>query len=74
MNDKAKPTESKPRNFMMKPDEQPPFAGFMGMRILEVTPEKNVVWTFTDHQTMKTISSLQVLDVPGDPTKGEIWH
>ena len=35
MNDKAKP-----RNFMMKPDEQPPFANFMGMKILEVTPEK----------------------------------
>ena len=35
MNDKAKP-----RNFMMKPDEQPPFAELMGMKILEVTPEK----------------------------------
>jgi 1,4-dihydroxy-2-naphthoyl-CoA hydrolase len=40
MNDKAKPSGSKPRNFMMKPDEQPPFAEFMGMKILEATPEK----------------------------------
>jgi 1,4-dihydroxy-2-naphthoyl-CoA hydrolase len=35
MNDK-----SRPRNFMMKPDEQPPFAELMGMRILEVSPER----------------------------------
>ena len=35
MNDKAKP-----RNFMMKADEQPPFAGFMGMKITHVSPEK----------------------------------
>ena len=25
---------------MMKPDEQPPFAGFMGMKITHVSPEK----------------------------------
>ncbi len=37
MNDK-----SKPRNFMMKPDEQPPFANFMGIKILEVSPERVV--------------------------------
>ena len=42
--------------------------------IIEVTPDKKVVWTFADHQTMKTISSLQLLDVPGDVTKGEIAH
>ena len=37
MNDK--PTA---RNFMMKPEEQPPFADFMGMNILEVSPERVV--------------------------------
>jgi outer membrane protein assembly factor BamB len=42
--------------------------------LIEVTPEKKVVWTFADHQTMKTVSSLQLLDVPGDATKGEIAH
>lgn len=41
---------------------------------IEVTADKKVVWTFSDHQTMKTISSIQVLDVPGDPAHGEIWH
>jgi hypothetical protein len=42
--------------------------------LIEVTRDKKVVWTFADHQTMKTISSVQLLDVPGDVTKGEICH
>jgi len=42
--------------------------------LIEITPEKKVVWTFADHKTMKTISSVQLLDVPGDATKGEILH
>ena len=42
--------------------------------IIEVTREKKVVWTFADHRTMKTISSVVLLDVPGDPVKGEIRH
>jgi 1,4-dihydroxy-2-naphthoyl-CoA hydrolase len=39
MSDQAS-DKSKSRNFMMKPDQQPPCASFMGMKILEVTPEK----------------------------------
>ena len=42
--------------------------------IIEVTPDKKVVWTFSDHKNMKTISSIQVLDVPGDVTKWQIQH
>src|SRR6201994_3811143 len=43
---------TKPRNFMMKPEEQPPFAGFMGMRILEATPERVVAeLTVTENLT-----------------------
>jgi hypothetical protein len=42
--------------------------------VIEVTPDKKVVWTFSDHQTMKTISTVQLLDVPGDATHGKIWH
>lgn len=45
-----------------------------GPHIIEVTPEKKVVWTFADHKTMRTVSSLQLLDVPGDATRGEVWH
>jgi hypothetical protein len=42
--------------------------------IVEVTPAKKVVWTFNDHKTMKTIASIQLLDVKGDAIKGEIVH
>jgi hypothetical protein len=42
--------------------------------IIEVTPDKKVVWTFQDDVTMKTVSSVLVLDVPGDPIKGDIIH
>ncbi|MCX6912859.1 MAG: hypothetical protein NT167_07425 [Verrucomicrobia bacterium] len=42
--------------------------------LIEVTRDKRVVWTFSDFQTMKTVSSIQLLDVPGDVTKGEVWH
>lgn len=42
--------------------------------LIEVTPYKKVVWTFADHKTMQTISSIQLLDVPGDGTQGEIVH
>lgn len=42
--------------------------------LIEVTPDKKVVWTFADHQAVKTITSIQLLDVPGDATKGEIVH
>lgn len=45
-----------------------------GAHVIEVTPDKKVVWTFSDYQTMKTISSIQLLDIPGDCSKGEIWH
>ena len=45
-----------------------------GPHVIEVTPQKQVIWTFVDHKAMKTVASLQILDVPGDATKGEVWH
>ena len=42
--------------------------------LIEVTPDKRVVWTFSDFKTMRTVSSVQLLDVPGDATRGEILH
>jgi outer membrane protein assembly factor BamB len=42
--------------------------------LIEITRDKRVVWTFADHETMKTIASVQLLDVPGDVTRGEILH
>ena len=43
-----------------------------GPHVLEITPEKKVVWSFADHQTMKAVASVQVLDVPNDATKGKV--
>ena len=43
-------------------------------QVIEVTPDKKVVWTFADHKTMKTISSIQLLDVPGSALDGTILH
>ena len=42
--------------------------------LIEVTPAKEVVWTFADHKTMRTISSVVLLDVPGDALAGQILH
>lgn len=38
----------------------------------EITRDKKVVWEFSDHVHFKTINQIQVLDVRGDVTKGEI--
>jgi hypothetical protein len=42
--------------------------------LIEVTPDKKVVWAFADHRAVKAIASVQLLDVPGDAIKGEILH
>ncbi len=42
--------------------------------LIEVTPDKEVVWTFQDHETMKTISSVHILDVRGNAIKGSVYH
>ena len=44
--------------------EQPQF--------FEITRDKQVVWQFADHAHFKTVNQIQLLDVPGDATKGEI--
>jgi hypothetical protein len=33
--------------------------------IIEVTRDKRVVWTFSDHHVMRTVSSVQLLGVAG---------
>jgi hypothetical protein len=40
--------------------------------VFEVTPDKKVVWEVNDHTNFKVINQIQLLDVPGDPAKGEI--
>ena len=44
--------------------EQPQF--------FEITRDKQVIWQFADHVHFKTVNQIQLLDVPGDVTKGEI--
>jgi len=42
--------------------------------VIEITPDKRVVWTSANHEKMRTVSSVQVLDMKGDVMRGEIWH
>ncbi len=55
------------------------FANYLGHghlggqpQLFEVTRDKKVVWSFEDHKQFKTINQLQMLDVKGDVTRGEI--
>ena len=40
--------------------------------IFELTPEKKIVWQFDDREHFKAMCQIQLLDVPGDPAKGEL--
>jgi hypothetical protein len=40
----------------------------------ELTPDKKVVWQVEDHEHFKTINQIQLLDVLGDVSKGEIFR
>lgn len=42
--------------------------------VIEITRGKKIVWTYENHAVQKTASSIQLLDIPGDATRGEIWH
>ena len=39
--------------------------------IFEITRDKQVVWKVDDYEHLRTISNVQLLDVPGDVTQGE---
>lgn len=45
-----------------------------GPHLIEVTPEKKVIWSFADHQKFKTVSAVQLLDVPANAIAGEVWR
>lgn len=38
-------------------------------QVLEVTPEKQVVWEFKDHANFKSINQVQSLEYPGEPRR-----
>jgi len=41
-------------------------------QLVEVTPDKKIAWTYGDHAHFNSINQVQLLDVAGDVTKGEI--
>jgi hypothetical protein len=41
-------------------------------QLIEVTPEKKVVWWVRDYSVLGPASSTQLLDEPGVPEKGEL--
>ena len=40
--------------------------------VFEITRDKKVVWQFADHKQFKVVNQIQLLDVPGDVTRGEV--
>lgn len=44
--------------------------------VIEITPDKRVAWSFSDHTRFRTISSVQVLDdsIAGSPDLSPIAH
>jgi hypothetical protein len=42
--------------------------------LLEITPDKRVVWTYANHTDMRTVSSVQVLNEHTKPLPGEAIH
>ena len=40
--------------------------------VFEITRDKKIVWEFADQIHFKVVNQIQLLDVPGDVTKGEI--
>jgi len=43
-------------------------------QVFEVTRDKKVVWQVSDNRQFLFIPVIQLLDVPGDVTKGEVWR
>jgi len=44
-----------------------------GPHIMEITPDKKIVWIFDDHVNVKTVSAVNVIDDAKDPAKGEVF-
>jgi hypothetical protein len=42
--------------------------------LVEITRDKQVAWTYADHRLFRTISSVQILDLPGNPPAATLLH
>lgn len=40
--------------------------------VFEITPQKQLAWSFADHAHFKTINQIQLRDLPGDPAQNEL--
>lgn len=67
--------------FQVLPNDNIVLSNYLGHKnhgkapqVYEITRDKRVVWTFSDEEKALTICSLQLLDIKGDVTKGEIYH
>jgi hypothetical protein len=43
-------------------------------QFFELDEQKNIVRQFTDHARFTSINKVQILDIPGDPAKDEVWR
>jgi hypothetical protein len=43
-------------------------------QFFELDKQKQIVRQFTDHARFTSINKVQIIDVPGDPAKDEIWR
>jgi hypothetical protein len=43
-------------------------------QFFELDEQKQIVRQFTDHARFTSINKVQILDIPGDPAKGEVWR
>jgi len=42
--------------------------------LLEITPDKKIVWTYADHTTFRTVATVQVFAAGDTPLCGEGTH
>lgn len=42
--------------------------------VIEITRDKKIVWEFADNSNFKVVNQIQLLDIPGDVTKGEVFR
>jgi hypothetical protein len=37
--------------------------------LIRVSRDKRALWSFADHRAFRTVSAVQLLDIPGDPVR-----
>jgi hypothetical protein len=42
--------------------------------LIEIAPDRTVVWSYSDHENLRTVSSLQILDPTPGGAPVPVWH